>query len=338
VVEGLFEAELDPAGVRERLGLGEETTGWLAKLSEVGRTEEAPRLPERDDVRVLLARLAAPAEQINEAVTALSAVEADPVLRWLLMHCAQQLIQNMARSRSPEPFPTLPSSLGLPGRYLYVLAFLATLPAVRRYHQQQGISDEVSWATLADLGRHMAIHQRMTGEGGLSTPNWLTLHFRGVIYELGRLQFHRSRINYDAETIGRLGLPFRRDDPCLGVHIPESGPLSPEACDASFRWAPEFFARHFPDETYSVATCGSWLLDDQLAEYLPETSNIVRFQRRFQLMPGGRPCDEEIVRFVFRRADGRPKDLPQRTTLERAITQHLRAGRHWQARWGWVAL
>jgi len=125
VVEGLFEAELDPAGVRERLGLGEETTGWLAKLSEVGRTEEAPRLPERDDVRVLLARLAAPAEQINEAVTALSAVEADPVLRWLLMHCAQQLIQNMARSRSPEPCSniafqpraawSLPLRPGLPG-------------------------------------------------------------------------------------------------------------------------------------------------------------------------------------------------------------------------------
>jgi hypothetical protein len=28
-------------------------------------------------------------------------------------------------------------------------------------------------------------------------------------------------------------------------------------------------------------------------------------------------------------------DLPQRTTLERAIVAHLRAGGHWRARTGW---
>nr|WP_218008239.1 hypothetical protein [Herbidospora sakaeratensis] len=31
--------------------------------------------------------------------------------------------------------------------------------------------------------------------------------------------------------------------------------------------------------------CGSWPLDPQLAEYLPESSNIARFQRMFQLEP-----------------------------------------------------
>ena len=203
---GETDTELDPTTVRERLGLAEDTAAWLASLPAVGATEEAPALPRRADASALLARLAVPAGQIDEAVTAWRAVEADPALRWLLVHCAQQLITAMGRSRSPAPWPALPSSLGLAGRYLYVLAFLATLPAVRRYHQRHGIADDVSWSTLADLGRHMAIHQRMTGEGGLSTPNWLTLHFRGVIYELGRLQFHRSRINYDAETIERLGL------------------------------------------------------------------------------------------------------------------------------------
>ena len=61
--------------------------------------------------------------------------------------------------------------------------------------------------------------------------------------------------------------------------------MTAEACDASFAWAPRFFARHFPEDDYRVATCGSWLLDEQLAEYLPETSNIVQFQRRFRLVP-----------------------------------------------------
>jgi GNAT-like C-terminal domain/N-acyltransferase N-terminal domain len=330
--------DLTPTTVRERLGLGEETAAWLASLPSDGASEGLPRPPERNEATALLARLAVPVAQIDEAVSALPAIRDDPALRWLLGRCAQQLIGVMGVNGPLQPWPALPEHLGLPGRYLYVMVFLATLPAVRRYHQQRGIPDDVSWATLADLGRHMAIHERVYGMGGLSSHNWITLHYRGVIYELGRLQFHRSRISYDADTIERLGLPFRHGDPCLGVHIPESGPLSPEACDASFQRAGPFFARYFPEETYRIATCGSWLLDDQLAAYLPATANIVRFQRRFQLMPGGRPCDREIVSFVFRRHDTPLDDLPLRTTLERAIVQHLRSGRHWQARWGWTAL
>ncbi|MCL4545160.1 MAG: acyltransferase domain-containing protein [Chloroflexi bacterium] len=337
-LRGMAEEGLDPASVRQRLGLGEETAAWLASLPSNVASGELPTLPEHDEAAALLARLGVPRVQVDEAISMLPAVEVDPALRWLLGRCSQQLVQVMGVNGPLLPWPALPASLGLPARYLYVLVFLATFPYVRRYHQQYDIPDDVSWATLADLGRHMAIHQRIYGEGGLSTYNWLTLHFRGVIYALGRLQFHRSRISYDAGTIARLGLSFQRGDPCLGVHIPESGSLSPEACDASFQWAREFFPRHFPEETYKFATCGSWLLDDQLAEYLPATSNIVRFQRRFQLMPGGRPCDGEIVSFVFRRVNARVEDLPQRTTLERAIVRHLCAGRHWQSRWGWVAL
>jgi hypothetical protein len=332
-----YEAAFDPTSVRQRLGLGEETADWLASLASNDASENLPPLPERA-AAALLPRLGLADPQVDAAITALAAVAADPALRWLLIHCAQHLIKSMGVTGPLRPWPALPDDLGMPGRYFYVLVFLATLPHVRRYHQQRGIPDDVSWATLADLGRHMAIHQRISGEGGLSAHNWLTLHYRGVIYALGRFQFHRSHISYDADTIERLGLPFRRGDPCLGVHIPESGPLSPEACDASLQWAREFFPRHFPEESCRFATCGSWLLDDQLAEYLPASSNIVRFQRRFQLMPGSRPCDGEIVSFVFRRNDAHIDDLPQRTTLERAIVQHLRAGRHWQARWGWLTL
>lgn len=328
---------LTPTTVRERLGLGEETASWLASLP-ASAGGASPTLPTRDEVATLLPRLAVPRPQVDDAIRALPLVAADPALSWLLARCTQQLIQEMGANGPMAPWPALPDTLGLPGRYFYALVFLATLPDVRRYHQQRGIPDAVSWATLADLGRHMAIHQRVHGAGGLTSHNWLTLHYRGVIFELGRLQFHRSRITYDPATIERLGLNFQRGDPCLGVHIPESGPLTPEACDASFQAAGAFFARHLPEETYRVATCGSWLLDDQLADYLPATSNIVRFQRRFHLMPGGRPCDGEIVSFVFRQHFSRPEDLPQRTTLERAIVQHLLAGRHWQARWGWVEL
>ena len=125
----------------------------------------------------------------------------------------------------------------------------------------------------------------------------------------------------------------------LDVHIPESGgPLSPNACSASLAQVRELFARSFPQEPYRFARCTSWLLDPQLAAALPPTSNIVRFQQRFRLVAGGETGDEEILRFVFRRVAPALDELPQRTTLERAVVAHLRAGQHWQVRSGWLVL
>jgi hypothetical protein len=200
-----------------------------------------------------------------------------------------------------------------------VYAYLALTDVVREYHRDHGVADEVSWATLADLGRNLAIDRRMRGEGWAVMQSWLTLHARGGVYELGRLHLDRGGA-------------------AIGVHIPEAGPLSPEAVEASLNEARAFFPRHFPDEHYTAFTCGSWLLDPQLQEYLPVDSNIVRFQRRFELEayeePEGLDCDTEVLRFVFRSLSTPLDQLPRRTVLQRAVVDHLRAGRHWQWRRG----
>lgn len=79
-------------------------------------------------------------------------------------------------------------------------------------------------------------------------------------------------------------------------------------------------------------------MTEQLAEYLPADSNIVRFQRRFR--PAYRPDydDEVILGFVFGRIPASLDDLPRRTTLQRAIVDHLRAGRRWDGGVGWLRL
>jgi hypothetical protein len=65
-------------------------------------------------------------------------------------------------------------------------------------------------------------------------------------------------------------------------------------------------------------------------------SSIVRFQRRFALEPYEEPegldGDVEMLRFMFRTT---PLDwLPRRTLLQRAVADHLKAGRHWYWRVG----
>jgi hypothetical protein len=236
--------------------------------------------------------------------------------------------------------PPLPDELGPVGRYFYVYVFVAAVPHVRSYHQQHGIPDDISRRTLADLGRNMAVHRRRRGTGGLLVPWWIKLHFRGEIYQLGRLQFQRATLGNRTGRAVAAALPLGPGDPSLNLHIPDfSGPMSPTACHESIARAREFFPRHFPEEAYALATCESWLLDPQLREYLPESSNIIHFQRRFQPgYPVAENDDTRPVGFVFGDPGLPLETLPRRTTLERAIVDHLRAGRHWHGGNGWFKL
>jgi GNAT-like C-terminal domain/N-acyltransferase N-terminal domain len=212
------------------------------------------------------------------------------------------------RRRSLEEWPFDEQS-----PWLNVWTFLAALPDARELHAVRDVPDDVSWATLSDLGRHTAIGRTLYGSGGLRDSRWLTRHFSGQIYELGRLQFECSS---ESE---------------LGIHIPATGPLAPEACDASFARAASLFDTR-------DAVCTSWLLDPQLAEHLPASSNIVRFQRRFELEDEGGEADADVLRFVFSTLDSDLDQLSQRTTLERALIAHMRDGGHWRAPTGRLAI
>ncbi|HEX6569829.1 MAG TPA: hypothetical protein VF015_11710, partial [Acidimicrobiales bacterium] len=113
----------------------------------------------------------------------------------------------------------------------------------------------------------------------------------------------------------------------------------PAAVGRSFVEARAFFGRHFPDDDSASGVCASWLLDPQLRVYLPDDSNILRFQQRFQVDEGWSYADDaSIVEFVFRRSGARLDELPRRTTLERAVVDHLGAGGHWETRRGWCAV
>ncbi len=329
----------DAAAVGAALGLGEEHRPWLADLAALGPPPGGARLPPAADVAALLARLAVPPEDARVILAHRPSPATAPAAWWLLERCAHLLARRRGGMERLAPWPALPPALGPAGRCFYVSVFLAALPGVRAYHRARGIPDAVSWATLADLGRHVALHRRTHGAVGLDTQTWLTLHFRGALYDLGRLQFERARVRPDDAALADAGAPFRQGDPALAIHIPEAGPLLPAACDAALARARPFFARHFPEEPYRIATCTSWLLDDQLAAYLPPEANILRFQRRFRPLPGvAWEGDAAIVQFVFRRVGAPLEALPRRTALERAVVDHLRAGHHWRIRAGWLTL
>jgi hypothetical protein len=338
---------LRAATVAKRLGLGPDYNGWLTALEELGPPVEEVRLPLGKATARLLDELGV-ADTDSEVILQNTPSPAEtPEVWWLLeraYHGVQLDVGNLVAMR---PMPSLPSALGAIGRCFWIYIFLAAVPDIRRWHRSQAISDSVSADTLADLGRHISLHRKRTGHTGLDTPWWIALHFKGALYALGRLQFAPFRLKtglagplfwYAQDSAPGTAPGFRHGDPALGLHIPESGPMTPAACDASFASARVFFERHFPEYADAVVTCTSWLMDDQLLDWLPPDSNIVQFQRRFELVPGSLEADASPIQFVFGRPLESLDELPQRTTLERALVRHIKQGNHWRLRTGWLKL
>jgi hypothetical protein len=331
--------ELNVRDIRRFLSQDALTAIWLEQLTEAEPDFDVV-LPSVEDLPSVLLELAVPHEDISELVAIAPTLAQTPDIWWLLRQCSRSLERAMGEIDAPPTFPILRENTGALRRYFYVFVFLTLLSQVRAFHQARDIPEDVSRLTLTDLGRNMAVHRRRHGIGGFEHAPWLMLHFRGAIYQLGRLQFERTRLgNRTGNSITAAGLPYGPGDPTLSVHVPDyCGPLTPKACDESFARAAEFFARHFPQETYDLAVCHSWLLDEQLAEYLPGDSNIIRFQRRFHAAYQPDAADEQIMRFVLGRTTMSPDGVSPGTALERAIVDHLAAGRHWRGGAGWLQL
>lgn len=335
---------MDATTVRRRLGLTADHDAFLTRLAALAPSPAS--LPPPDETAALLNRLGVPAVDAAEAVPALPDPDRDPALWWLLERCRTLITGDLGGYRVEQFWPPLPATLGAPGRWFYLAVLLSAVPDIRRFHAERGVPDEVSWATLADVGVKVARHRPWRGTPGLDVPEWLSLHFRGVLYQLGRLQFNLGEIGPDTINPVAASLDMVREGTgglsagtrVLATHIPATGPLTPDACDASFARARPFFARTLGADC-AIATCVSWLLDDQLAEYLPAGSNLVRFQRRFRTVDSWED-DAAILRFVFGHVGPTPDPdtLPRRSTLERAVVEHLRAGRHWRVRAGWLEL
>ncbi len=309
---------------------------WLEYLEGLPDPDCPIELPGDDETCSILRELDVPEEDIPAAIASRPDRERQPDAWWLLERSVVELVSTIGDIDIP---PWFPSPYTVPGMdpFFFVNVFVATLPYTRRYHRERGIPDEVARATLADLGRNVRVNRKRYGEGGLETSNWLMLHFRGMIYQLGRLQFERAGTSDAIVQAARArGEEASTDDLALSIHIPDFlGPMTPEACDASIAAAHAFFATHFPDEQYQRAVCSSWLLDPHLKEYLPPGSNIVRFQDRFEIAKSGRDSDTSVLQFVFGPA---PKDLdtlPQHSSLQRAVVTHLKNGGHWGFYPGW---
>ncbi|GAA4659523.1 acyltransferase domain-containing protein [Arthrobacter cryoconiti] len=203
-------------------------------------------------------------------------------------------------------------------------AMIRFVPALQQWHAERDIPDAVTRDTLADFGRHLRINRRVHGRFGMDTYKWLSHHFAGRIFQLGRLQYMLHQPSTDIPGV-------EADEWVLGIHIPEGGGLGMHLVTESLAQARRFFAAHFPEHPLTTANCESWLLDPYLAEHIDPESNIARFAALFT--PYGAPRDEatDAVYFTFRTRSMEHLDLlPRTTALQQLVLGRIEAGGIWQ--------
>ncbi len=313
---------------------------WLDLLREQPAAPVPdPLLPSSAELVRRLDLLAVPDQDREPVYEGLSVLAHDRTGWEAVVRCHQRLFADEEPGGPAPAWPDAPAGLGDAGRYFYVHLLVLALPAALTRQRALGIPDDVVAATFADLGAKLRSYRLAHGTGGFDRQRWMVRHFRGTLHRLGRLQFERGIL--DAEACGgdaeAAGGPAH-GDPVLQVHIPGDGPLTPSGCDASFAAAGPFHARHFPGTPFRHATCSSWLLDRQWAGHLPEGSNILAFQRRFHPFGASPEGDDDVLEFVFHAPPGQAAldRLPQGTTLQRAVVDHLRSGGHWRMAHGWT--
>ncbi|MFC3801907.1 acyltransferase domain-containing protein [Cohnella sp. GCM10012308] len=179
------------------------------------------------------------------------------------------------------------------------------------------IPDEVYIDTFSDIRIWSEVFKTTYGEYGIEESGWLQEHVRLALFRLGRLQFQPIALDRDLSVGDR---KFAKGDLVLNVHIPAGEPLDPEAALASFARARAFF-RGVPP----VFVCHSWLLYPGLGQVLDPSSNIMQFQRLFEIYEldeASRQAEERI--FGAKQDD--PAAYDTNTGLQRRAKAFLEAG------------
>lgn len=174
-----------------------------------------------------------------------------------------------------------------------LLCFLYMCEALQAQYRRCGIGEDILMDTLRDIVRWTENWSAVKGELCLFELEWLARIMRFKLFKVGRLQFYMAPARQDVPEFG-----IRQGDPVVELHIPRGEKMSPGAVDASLAQGKAFLERYFPEYHYEYLTCISWLLDEKLKEYLPETSNIIHFGNRFHKVFSQE--SNFLLRFLFR--------------------------------------
>ena len=172
-----------------------------------------------------------------------------------------------------------------------------------------GIPERIYFDTMACFARFLEETYRMVGQYRFDRGFWAYRQTSMSLFRVGQLEYE-----------------LRRDQNAVALHIPSDAVFTGPAVDESLKQAEDFLKAYYPDWVDCPMVCSSWLLSPELQGLLGENSNILHFQRRFRITQV-KPEDCSFIRWVFvSPEDTTPRNLPENTSLQRKIKQHLLRG------------
>lgn len=217
-----------------------------------------------------------------------------------------------------------------PQTTLNLYLYLKLLEDTYKIYEERGIGRDVFIETMKGFSSVCRL-PLAAGQGfGLVQPGhrrWMRLLADGELHKLGRLQFQLSVAPKDIETSE---ISIKEGERCLNVHIPRYEPFEDELCEESFARAREFFAKYYGMEK-PVFLCSSWMLYPWLSEVLSENSNLVKFQKRFEIIDVSENDAGDKWIFgsgsFFEREFRSVEEYPENTSLRRVAKERLLSGK-----------
>lgn len=215
----------------------------------------------------------------------------------------------------PEKWKTsrreLKKKLEADERGIKVLAcMLRCMEESRRLYEEKGIPEEIFTETMKCFGRFVREHKVSYGVYGFDRDFWVSRQLSLKLFRIGELEYEMTEAD---------------GTPVISMHIPSDAVLTPEKWKKSYDLSGDFLRKFYPEWAELSYVCNSWLLSPALPELLGEESNILKFQRAFDITSWDKES-EEFLEWVFKRRDLPLEKLPENTSLQRSMKACLLSG------------
>lgn len=191
---------------------------------------------------------------------------------------------------------------------------LRCLEKTREKYKIKGISEEIFIDTMKCFSRFEREYEESYGVIGFDRAYW-------TVRQLSMLLFRIGTLEYEIE------LPKKS----IQLHICSDSSLCFRDLRMSWEKARDFFASYFHISVKGNAFCESWLLSPFLTPILNSDSRILKFQKEFKILDIDEDADD-WMQWVFKigkgnYADVNLEDLPEKSSLQRAVKRQVLNGR-----------
>ena len=208
-----------------------------------------------------------------------------------------------------------------------LMCLLCMTKELRRRLELRGFDEETIFLTIADFKFKTLETYDIYNIHGVCHLEWFFGFFTLNRFAFGRLQFEivKFRLNYYEKD----GLELTEESDVINVHIPKSDiPFTVTECMLAYEKAKMYFSNRFNTNKLPFV-CWSWLLYPPNEQILPETSNIVQFMRKYDIieMEEYGEAYNPVAHILFNREKmGDVATLPQDTSLRKRYAEFLQKG------------